>query len=96
MHVAVEIAAIGLALLLAFVPRGPRTTAQVAALGAAILIALQLGAVHWFYLYIPWFAALVLVALFAADRAADDPPAAPGLRQDADAAPEPTATPVPA
>jgi len=37
---------------------------QVAALGAAVLIATQLVAIHWFYLYIVWFAPFVLVALF--------------------------------
>ena len=39
-----------------------------AALGAAVLIALQLAASHWFYLYIVWFVPLVLVALLAAHR----------------------------
>ena len=33
--------------------------------GAAVLVAVQLTAVHWFYLYVPWFAPLVLVGLFA-------------------------------
>ncbi|MEA2350685.1 MAG: hypothetical protein QOG86_1626, partial [Thermoleophilaceae bacterium] len=69
LHVAVEVAAVGLALLVAVFPRGRRSTAQVAALAAAVLIALQLCAVHWFYLYVPWFAPAVLVALFAAPRA---------------------------
>ncbi len=31
---------------------------------AAVLLAEQLGLEHWFYLYIPWFFALVMVALF--------------------------------
>jgi hypothetical protein len=65
LHVAVEALAAALAVIVAFVPRGPRTTAQVAALGAAVLVAVQLTAVHWFYLYVPWFAPLVLVGLFA-------------------------------
>ena len=45
--------------------RWPRTKSlpQVAALGAALLIALQLAAHHWFYLYIVWFFPLVLVSL---------------------------------
>ncbi len=30
-------------------------TVIVAALGAAVLIALQLGVTHWFYLYLVWF-----------------------------------------
>jgi hypothetical protein len=38
---------------------------QVAALAAAVLIAVQSTADHWFYLYIPWFAPLVLIALAA-------------------------------
>ena len=50
-----------------FVPRA-RTTGQVAALGAAVMVSAQLVADHWFYLYIVWFAPLVLVALFAGLR----------------------------
>jgi hypothetical protein len=57
--------AVGLALLVAFAPRGPRTPVQVAALGAAVLIGLQLAVSHWFYLYVVWFTPFVLVALFA-------------------------------
>jgi hypothetical protein len=57
----------GLALLLAvavaFVPRR-KTPLQVAALGGAVLIAVQLAASHWFYLYVVWFLPLALVALF--------------------------------
>jgi len=51
-------------LALAFA-RWPRTKSlqQVAALGAALLIALQLTAHHWFYLYIVWFYPLFLVPL---------------------------------
>jgi hypothetical protein len=58
----VKVAAAALALLVAFLPRRPDSR-QVAALGAAVLIALQLGADHWFYLYIPWFFPLLIVAL---------------------------------
>ena len=57
-------AAAGLALLVAFVPRR-LDLAAVAALGAAVLIAVQLTATHWFYLYVVWFVPFVLVALFA-------------------------------
>jgi hypothetical protein len=56
--------AIGLAVLVAFVPRR-RSLAELAALGAAVLIAVQLTAEHWFYLYIPWFLPLLLAALVA-------------------------------
>ena len=67
LQLAVKVAAVGLAVLVAFVPRraGPR---EVAALGGAVLIALQLTAGHWFYLYVVWFVPFVLVALFAAQR----------------------------
>ena len=42
-----------------------RDAFQVAALGAAVIIAVQLTVSHWFYLYIVWFAPLALVALMA-------------------------------
>jgi hypothetical protein len=51
----------------AFVPKR-KTLAQVAALGAALLISLQLAAEHWFYLYIVWFYPLLLVAMTSPDR----------------------------
>ena len=62
-----KVAAAGLAAALFFIPRR-RTPVQLAALGAAVLIAFQLALTHWFYLYVVWFAPLVLVALFAAYR----------------------------
>jgi hypothetical protein len=46
----------------AILPR-QRDLVQVAALGAAIMIALELGLTHWFYLYIPWFFPLLGLAL---------------------------------
>jgi hypothetical protein len=55
--------AIALALLVAFVPRR-KTQLQMAALGAAVLIAIELSLTHWFYLYIVWFVPFVLIALF--------------------------------
>ena len=61
----VQGAAAALAIIVAAFPRR-RGIVEVAALGAAVLIALQLGISHWFYLYIPWFFPLVLVALLAA------------------------------
>jgi hypothetical protein len=60
-----KVAAAGLALLVAFVPRRIDLR-QAAALGAGVLIAIQLVATHWFYLYVVWFVPFVLVALFAA------------------------------
>ncbi len=59
--------------LVAFVPRR-RDTIQVAALGAAVLIALELTASYWFYLYIVWFAPLVLVAILARTPVPGPPP----------------------
>ena len=59
---AVQIGTVILALALAFVPRR-RDLVGLAACAAAILIALQLGVTHWFYLYIPWFFPLVMLAL---------------------------------
>jgi hypothetical protein len=44
---------------------------QIAALAAAVLIAFQIAADHWFYLYVVWFAPLVFVALFAAYERVD-------------------------
>jgi len=57
-------AAVGLAIVVAFVPRR-RGIVEVAALGAAVVISLQVTANYWLYPYIVWFFPLVLVALFA-------------------------------
>jgi hypothetical protein len=58
----VEVLVIGLAILVAFVPRrkGP---VQLAALTAAVLVAFQLALTHWFYLYLPWVAPFVFLWL---------------------------------
>jgi hypothetical protein len=53
-------------LLSPFFPRGERNHMQVAALGAAILIGLEMGISYWFYLYIVWFFPLVAIALVLA------------------------------
>lgn len=57
--------AVALGLAVAFIPR-TKTPAQVAALGAAVLIATQAGAEHWFYFSVLWFLPLVLAATFLA------------------------------
>jgi hypothetical protein len=59
---AVEIGAVALALALAVVPRRPDVVGLAAAC-AAVILAEQLGIEHWFYLYIPWFFPLVILAL---------------------------------
>ncbi len=61
----VQGAAAALAVVVAFAPRR-RDLVVVAALGAAVLIALQLGVTYWFYLYIVWFFPLVMVAVLGA------------------------------
>jgi hypothetical protein len=72
---ALKAAALALALVLAFFPRGTRTLAQVGAFAAAVLIAAELPLKHWFYLYVPWFLPLYCLALFI-EHAADERPAA--------------------
>jgi hypothetical protein len=64
LQTASKVFALALAVLFFFVPTR-RTTIQIAALAAALLIAVQVTANHWFYPYVVWFAPLVLVALFA-------------------------------
>jgi hypothetical protein len=70
LKIATEIAVVALACVLAVRPRGPRSPAQVAALAAALSVAIQLPAVHWFYLYIVWFLPLLLIAVLATDAPA--------------------------
>jgi hypothetical protein len=60
----VKAAVVGIAVLVAFRPRR-RDHVTVAALGAAVLIGMELTIDHWFYLYIPWFLPFLLVALLA-------------------------------
>jgi hypothetical protein len=56
--------AVVLGLVVALYP-ARRNPVQVAALGAAVIIALEVGATHWFYFYVVWFLPLLLFALFA-------------------------------
>jgi hypothetical protein len=65
LQVVAQVAAACLGVLVAFIPRR-RTLPQIAALAAAVLIAVQLTADHWFYLYIVWFLPCVLAAVAAA------------------------------
>jgi hypothetical protein len=59
---AVQIAAVALALALAVLPRRGDLVGLTAAC-AAVIVATQLGTDHWFYLYIPWFFPLAMLAL---------------------------------
>jgi hypothetical protein len=67
LRTALLVATAGLSLLFAFVPKR-KSLVQVAALGAALLIALQLTMHHWFYLYIVWFYPLLLIAMASLER----------------------------
>jgi hypothetical protein len=62
----VEVLAVVLAIVVAFVPRsmGP---VQLAALTAAVLVAFQLTLTHWFYLYLPWVVPFVFLWLLLPD-----------------------------
>jgi hypothetical protein len=66
----VEVSTVGLALLVGWLPRR-KSPRQVAALGAAVLILGQMALAYWFYLYVVWFAPLVLVVVLGAVRAAE-------------------------
>jgi hypothetical protein len=59
----IEGVALALAVSLAILPRRPDIIGLAAA-AAAVLVAIQLGIDYWFYLYIPWFFGLAVVALF--------------------------------
>jgi hypothetical protein len=69
---AIEAGAVILCGIVAFRPR-ERSISHVCALAAAITIAVQLPAVHWFYYFIVWFIPFALVALLA--RAPQQAPA---------------------
>ena len=83
---AVKVLAVALALAVAFVPR-VKSQVQVAALGAAVVIGLQLAVSHWFYLYVVWFLPFALVAMFAGYRMRDE--AEPAVEPEELRAPEP-------
>ncbi len=72
LRIAILAGAAALSLLLAVRPR-EKSPLQVAALGAALLIALQLTMQHWFYLYIVWFYPLLLVAMSSLESGTDTP-----------------------
>jgi hypothetical protein len=74
-EIVVEGLAVALALALAFLPRRA-DLAGLAAACAAVLIAVELGIEHWFYLYIPWFFGLVMLALLGGPPSALARPAA--------------------
>ena len=72
LRIAILAGTAALSLLLAFRPR-EKSLVQVAAFGAALLIALQLTMHHWFYLYIVWFYPLLLVAMASLGEEGSNP-----------------------
>lgn len=82
---AVEVLAVLLCAAVTFVPRR-RSLIQVSALAAAVTIAVQLPAIHWFYYYIVWFVPYVLVAVLG-EEAEPDPLHAGDAREFAAPAP---------
>jgi hypothetical protein len=67
LQTALKLGAVALAVAVAFVPR-KRDARQVVALAAAVLIAVQLPAAHWFYFYLAWTAPLVLATIMSGYR----------------------------
>jgi hypothetical protein len=69
--------AIGLAIIVAFLPRR-RGIVEVAALAAAVIIAIQLTASYWLYSYVVWFFPMTAVAVFGFfPRRPDESPTEP-------------------
>jgi hypothetical protein len=60
-QLAVQAGAVALAVAVAYLPRR-EDLVGLAALAGAVLVALQLGVEHWFYLYLPWVLGPLLVA----------------------------------
>ncbi len=89
LRVAILAGVAALSLLFAFRPK-EKQLFQVAALGAALLIGVQLTMHHWFYLYIVWFYPLLLVAMAVGSPMSNtqEQPAAARLTSG-----DPTATP---
>jgi hypothetical protein len=81
LHTALKAGVALLALVVFLLPRR-RSPAQVAALAAAVVVAVQLVVTHWFYLYVVWFLPLVLVALLTPLAVGRREALAPGLELD--------------
>jgi hypothetical protein len=76
----VQVAGIAFALVAAVLPRR-RDLVGLAAMAGAVLIGLQLGVTHWFYLYVAWFLPLVLLAVLGRFAAPAPAPAAVAVRE---------------
>jgi hypothetical protein len=86
----VEIAAVLFVLALAVIPRRSDLVGLAAACAAAV-IAMQLGIEHWFYLYIPWFFPLVMLALLGRFSDPSSPPPVAGVASAPARSPRPEA-----
>ncbi len=86
LQLAAQLAAVALALALAVVPRRLDLPGLAAAC-AAVVIATQLGIEHWFYLYIPWFFGLVMIALLGARASRENASTPQGVVRDAASTP---------
>jgi hypothetical protein len=65
----VQVLTVALAVAVAFLPRR-RDVVGLSALSAAVLVAVQLGIDHWFYLYIVWFFGPAMIALLGDEEPA--------------------------
>jgi hypothetical protein len=76
LQVVLEVGAVLLAALVAFVPR-QRGLIRVSALAGAVTLAIQIPATHWYYYYILWFLPFALVAMLVGEPAAAERPPQP-------------------
>ena len=90
---ATQVGIVALGLAVAVTARRARDPVALAALAGALLIAVQLGAPHWFYLYVVWFLPAVLVAVLAGPAPGIRPPGAPGAGPARSSRPAAAATP---
>ena len=81
LRIAILAAVAALALLFAFRPKEKKLF-QVAALGAALLIGVQLTLEHWFYLYIVWFYPLLVVGMAVGSASSEHSSEAPAERSE--------------
>jgi hypothetical protein len=79
LRIALLAAVATLAIAFAFRPKEKKLS-QVAVLGAALLIGVQLTLHHWFYLYIVWFYPLLLVGIAVGSASSGHSSAAPAAR----------------
>jgi len=81
LRITIMAAVASLAIALAWWPKEKKLS-QVAALGAALLIGVQLTMHHWFYLYIVWFYPLLLVGMAVGSASSEHSSEAPAERSE--------------